>query len=237
MSGTALAALGFAQSVANGRLSLFPVTDNTGRQVLTQDGGAIYRGVDAYVALVEEHHDEMHITEHPVAQGTTIADHAYRTPSRLTMQMGWSPADRALSGNINVFGVTLPTFTGFYGSLLGGGNQFAGLQGGSKLRDIYQAMLDTMAARRFMTISTGKRLYSNMLIRSVQETTNSETENVLVLTVQFQEILLATVKVTNAPINTNPGGQFDPQGTMPPANIGPQQPKAAPATSYDPRLS
>lgn len=205
-----LGAVGFLGGISNGRFSLFPVSDQQGRSVTGADGSQIFRAFDAYVAMQEEHFDEMHITDHPVAMGTTISDHAFRMPARLTVVMAWSPSDPAVNGNaLQLFGVSLPTFTGFF--------QGPGAAA-SKLRSIYAQLLAAQQKITLMTVATGKRLYTNMLIQSVQENTNSETENVLVLTVVFREILRAKVTTITSPIS--PTAQAYPQVTSPPVDRG-----------------
>lgn len=46
----------------------------------------------AQVTISEDHLDQMIITEHPIEQSAAIADHAYRRPRELRLQVGWSNA-------------------------------------------------------------------------------------------------------------------------------------------------
>jgi len=43
-----------------------------------------------YVTVSEEHTDELTITDHPVEQGASISDHAFKNPAQLTITCGWS---------------------------------------------------------------------------------------------------------------------------------------------------
>lgn len=47
-------------------------------------------GFIADAVVLEKHDDEIVITEHPVEQGATIADHAYKLPATLTLEYQWS---------------------------------------------------------------------------------------------------------------------------------------------------
>lgn len=42
------------------------------------------------VVISEKHHDALEITEHPVEVGAAVADHAYRRPSEVVMQVGFA---------------------------------------------------------------------------------------------------------------------------------------------------
>jgi hypothetical protein len=42
------------------------------------------------VWIEEQHRDQLAITEHPVEQGTTISDHAFRRPAECTIRVGWA---------------------------------------------------------------------------------------------------------------------------------------------------
>ena len=44
----------------------------------------------AQVTIEEVHMDELVITEHPVEQGASITDHAFKKPAELLLRLGWS---------------------------------------------------------------------------------------------------------------------------------------------------
>ncbi len=52
------------------------------------------------VIISEKHQDTLEITEHPVEIGAEIADHAYKRPAELTMEVGFSGVDRFLISGI-----------------------------------------------------------------------------------------------------------------------------------------
>lgn len=159
----------------------------------------------AQAVLEEKHVDELQVTDHPVEQGAQISDHAFMRPAEVTLQYGWSPS--TLSSAIGSINVLSP-------NLLGG-----------NLQDIYQKLLDLQASRIPFTITTGKRQYENMLIRSISETTNEKTENVLMVTVTCRAIFIVQTQATTLPPKTR---QAKPKKTAQTAPKGTKQ--AVPAT-------
>jgi hypothetical protein len=54
----------------------------------------------AEVTILEGGSDELWITEHPVEQGATISDHAFKRPAELHLRLGWSNA--FVGGDVNI---------------------------------------------------------------------------------------------------------------------------------------
>ena len=119
----------------------------------------------ADVVIEERHEDDSVITSHPIERGSTISDHKYRQPSRVTLYYGWS-----LSNS----GRTEDYLKNVYTSLLA-------------LKDQQPVVL--------FDIYTGKRHYTNMTIKSLSITTNKDNENILMVQVTCVEVLLATTQV------------------------------------------
>lgn len=218
---TAFSAGGFAKSLVasiistNTREIIWPLIDQNGAPVQgpTPNGSTQSGQIGGYVAILEEHRDEMEITKHPVEQGAQISDHAFKLGAQLTMQIGWSPSSYSGSGLPNILGVAPIPFSGI-ASLL------TGLGGNSLIKSTYSQMLRLQAQRTLLTVYTGKRKYDNMLITMLAERTQKETENSLVLTLALEEVLIANVSVVNAPINQT--AQAAPQSTTPSSNQGQQ---------------
>lgn len=144
------------------------------------------------VAIEERHLDELEITSHPVEQGAAISDHAFKRPVELIMRVGWSNSS------------SFATF--FTGSV----------------RDIYQQLLDLQARREPFDVVTGKRAYSNMLLRALLVTTDKDSENTLMVEASFQEVIVVNTQTALlAPI----ASQALPQKTASPVNTGTVQPK------------
>ena len=94
------------------------------------------------------------------------------------------------------------------------------------LSKIYQDLLDLQTSREPFDIVTPKRIYRNMLIATLGMTTDKSTENVLKISVAFQEVILVSVSTTTVPRQK----QKFPGGTAKTENVGK---KSALATGFD----
>lgn len=160
--------------------------------VLFQQGRSI-AGIVPNVAIEESHHDELTITDHPVEQGASISDHAYKNPAEVTCRYGWSDSSSI--------------------STLWNGD----------VNQVYQQLLDLQQSRVPFDLTTGKRAYSNMLIKSLGVTTDRSSENALMLTaVMRQVIIVQTQATTLQPAESH----ADPSSTAPVQNTGTKQPQA-----------
>lgn len=139
-------------------------------------------GFIADVTLEEDHTDEVVITEHPVERGAAISDHAYKRPATVVVQVGYS--NSSLRALANPFYVQL----------------------------VYNQFLALQASLQPFSITTGKRIYSNMLIRRLSVKTDEKSENALYASIECQEVLIATTQTVSA--------QADPSKMASPAANG-----------------
>lgn len=161
---------------------------------------------DAVVS--ESHSDELQITDHPVEQGAVISDHAFRQPAQLTVVYGWAAGSlRAIQQN--------------------GGFPSDGQLDPDMLRGIYGRIRKLQSERTLCAVYTGKRAYSNMLIRSCSLETTKETEHALIVRLVLREVLIARTQVVDVPDDSV---QADPEANAT-GNVissGPQQLGPAP---------
>jgi hypothetical protein len=137
-------------------------------------------------AIVEEHSDALTITRHPVQVGANIADHAYKEPASLRLQWAWSnssPAN-ALGGNLG--SALLSSVIGF-----GGSEDY--------VQQVYESLLALQISGAPLTISTGKRLYYNMLIASLHIKTDNNSEYSLPMEIELQEVILVSTQTAQTP--------------------------------------
>ncbi|WP_336152129.1 phage baseplate protein [Acinetobacter sp. 99] len=142
--------------------------------LLLSGRGRTIMGLFADVTVEEKHKDELKITEHPTEVGAAISDHAFKEPPEVTMKVGWSES----AGTLN----------GFLGDTILGGN--------TSLTIVYQTLLQLQEQALPLIISTGKRLYTNMLIKSLGCTTDLQTENVLMIDITFKKVLMVSTQTT-----------------------------------------
>lgn len=125
----------------------------------------------ATVTLEEVANDELEITQHPVQQGASITDHAYKKPATVNMKVMWSDENAPLA-------------------------------------ETYANLLALQESREPFDVVTGKRAYRNMLIKALGQTNDVQTENILSINLQLQEIFITAVEVVSVPERAkqrNPG--------------------------------
>lgn len=133
------------------------------------------------VVVSEKHSDSLEITEHPVERPTesgagVVADHAYKRPSEVTMECGFAGGGSLLDAfDTRTIGFSTPLNS-------------------MSPRDVYAAFLDMQQKRELLSVTTGKRIYKNMLIRGIEVTTDKATENVLSITLTLREIILTSTQ-------------------------------------------
>ncbi|EGT4310404.1 phage baseplate protein [Cronobacter sakazakii] len=128
------------------------------------------------VVVSEKHSDTLEITEHPVEKPTSsgagfVADHAYRRPSEVVMEVGFAGGGSLLD-------------------LLDTSN--IGISLGMSPKEVYASFLEMQRNRELLDVITGKRQYSNMLLRTIEVTTDKTTENVLSAVLTLRELILTS---------------------------------------------
>ncbi|WP_186104938.1 phage baseplate protein [Burkholderia gladioli] len=158
--------------------------------------------VTVAVSIEERLTDEVTLTDHPVEIGADITDHAYRRPSEVVMQCGWSNSDyAALLGTLKaIFNGSLPT--------------------DDYVSSVYSQLLAIQQAREPFSVTTSRRKYDNMLITSLSTVTDLKTNSVLIVTASMREIIMVESKVTKLPPKAN---QANPAATAETVNMGTKQ--------------
>lgn len=169
--------------------------------LLLSGRGRTIMGLFADVTVEEKHKDELKITEHPTEVGAPINDHAYKEAPEVSMKVGWSESAGKLNGLV--------------------GDSF--LSGNTSLNIVYQTLLQLQESAAPLVISTGKRLYTNMLIKSLGCSTDLQTENVLMIDLTFKKINLVQTSETEVLVEN----QVNPAETSGVSDSGTVQPKPA----------
>lgn len=125
------------------------------------------------VVISEKHSDVLEITEHPVETGAPVADHAFKRPAELVMEVGF-----AGGGSLLDFASSITST-----SLLG-----------KSPKETYAELLKLQSDRVPFDVVTGKRIYKNMLIRVLDVTTDKTTENVLMATLTLREVIISETR-------------------------------------------
>lgn len=163
-----------------------------------------YGTVIPNVVIEERGVDGLAITENPVEQGAAITDHAYSRPAELTMKLGWSNS-----------------------SIYAAGSE-------SYVREVYAQLLAIQTSRQPLSVMTGKRAYSSMLIEELTMTTDASTEYALMVDCVFKQIIIVSTSAAAVPPQAN---QAMPSSTAQTVSQGPQTPVATPAPSNESGIS
>lgn len=166
----------------------------------------------AQVTIEETHDDELEITEHPVEQGASIADHAFKRGARLRIRCAWSNSPSTPGLVDGVIGGLKATVSGVQ-DLLSGNSK-------SKVTDFYDKLLQLQVSRVPFDVFTGKRAYKNMLVKAISTTTDRDTENSLVVTVTLQQVIIVSTQLIS--VNAPASDQAAPESTQAPTNSGSQ---------------
>lgn len=162
-----------------------------------------FADMNGFITFEEVHRDVLEITDHPIEQGGVISDHAFKRPAEVVMKIGWSNSGA--------------------GGLVGGtpSSIFLG-QNVRQVSSIYLDLLDLQAFRVPFNVFTGKRYYRDMLIKDITATTDPKTEDVLMATVTFRQVIITDTQtvIANRP---GSGAQAEPQSTGGLQNNGTQQ--------------
>jgi hypothetical protein len=67
------------------------------------------------------------------------------------------------------------------------------------LQEVYERLRTLQAKREVFDVVTGKRLYKNMLMKSIAQTTDATSENTLSVSFAFEEIIIVQVEVASLP--------------------------------------
>ncbi|MBW5869192.1 hypothetical protein H0I69_15465 [Yersinia enterocolitica] len=122
------------------------------------------------VIISEKHQDVLEITEHPVEVGAAVNDHAYKRAAEVTMEVGF-----AGGGSLLDFADTTSI----------------GLRLGKSPEEVYLELIALQDSREPIDVITGKRKYSNMLIRTIEVTTDKTSENVLMCVLTLREVIMS----------------------------------------------
>lgn len=181
------------------------------------------------VTLEEVHHDELEITQHPVEQGANIADHAFKRPAEVIVTYGWSNSPSDSGSSLGKQGVGLiASAAGSVGrTVIGAATTINSLLTGNNaesVKAVYEALLQLQIDRVPFDVFTGKRKYTDMLLKGLTVRTDAKFENAIYVVAHCtQVIIVSTSTISTGLINPDPAAQALPQKTTPPVEQARQQ--------------
>jgi hypothetical protein len=179
--------------------------------------------------LEEVHNDELEVTEHPVEQGTVIADHAFVRPAEVIITAAWSNSPNSTSLIGGVAGA-IAAQSSAARALIGAVELASGVMnmlgtGWTPSKKAYMKLIDMYHNRFLFNIYTGKRQYRNMIIKALSTTTTAETENSVIVRIVCRQILMAQTQTVTVPDSSN---MSNPASTASPEDAGVTSPVPAP---------
>jgi hypothetical protein len=185
--------------------------------IITSDGKQL-PDIIAQAVIEEKHHDELEITDHPVQQGAMISDHAYKRPAEVTLSLGWSNSP-SLPGGLIAPAIAAAASLSPLASAAAGLSQLPqtiqGVQSGissaniDQIKAIYQSLLQLQETRSLFVIYTGKRVYVNMVCKTLATESDFKSANSLPITMTCKQVILVNAQTIPLPQAT----QADPQLT------------------------
>lgn len=200
-------------------------------------------GIQVDTTLEETYEDSIEVTEHPVEAGAQITDHSFKRPMELVLQCGWS--DSSTSGALGLVSGLLATQSAAAAGILGiasaasslfsnpGAGNSGSFTGGAMLASdyvagIYSNLLQLQESRQPFSVSSGLRVYDNMLLQSIRVRRDQRSQYTLnVQAVMRQVILVSTQTAALAP----QANQANPASTADTVNAGAQQLQSSSNTS------
>lgn len=184
--------------------------------------GTVMQDIVAQAVVEEIHHDELEVTEHPIEVGAAIADHAFKRPAELVLKMAWSNSPSSSAGLLNAavgLGAAESNAVLQAANVLGTAEAVVGLINGAapdQINAIYQQLLELQASRALFAVYTGKRVYVNMVCKSLAVQTDFKTANSLIATMTCKQVIIVNTETVTLP----KGSQANPSATATPANKG-----------------
>lgn len=178
-------------------------------QYTTDKGAKELLQVDA--TLTEGHGFSSKVTSHPVEDGSEISDHVIKSPRVLTIT-------GIISDNpFSVSSASTEGIDGVEGNVVGNGGKtevskrtskigsplLASLSPSSEVKlsktamEIFESIYEE---KLLLTIITGLRTYSNMVMENFSVDRNSRTANSLSFSASFKEVFIAVSEVIDVPI-------------------------------------
>lgn len=160
----------------------------------TPDGGA-EQIIDFDAELQASFESPAEITEHPVESGAAITDHVRPGNDRFTVE-GWASNTPIVSKSFGLDGASLATQSVEIGPGQSA-NLFTSSQQFDRVRAIDQQLVALRDAAQLLTVVTNLRETDNCVIENYKVTVDSETANVLAVSIDFRRIRIATTERTN----------------------------------------
>lgn len=213
---------GFASAVLQYGLTTVLVKPKRRLYNLTLPNATKLADIIAQAVVEEEHRDELEVTDHPLQKGASITDHAFKRPAEVTLKMFWSdsPSNQNdfLTIGLSAASTLSPSIRSAanYAEIGIGAQSFLSGNGVNQGRIAYDKLLQLQSLQVLFSIYTGKRVYENMVCKSLHVTTDSRSENSLQVQMVCRQLIIVDTRTFTLPKES----QADPQATTSPNHQG-----------------
>jgi hypothetical protein len=166
-----------------------------------------------------------------VEVGAQITDHSFKRPMELVLRCGWS--DSSLNALIGAVGNVVNALGGgSVGGALGGTISSSGTFTGGAMRasdyvaGIYSQLLQLQESRQPFIVSSGLRIYSDMLLNVIRVDRDHASQAILSLEASMRQTILVGTTTATLPPQAN---QANPASTAEVVNAGNQSTQGAAA--------
>ena len=166
----------------------------------------------AQATLEEVHGDDLELVDHPVDRSSSITDHAFKIPEEVRIHVIFSESNPGGSQKVGVAATPASDAANTTSK-----PQLADTASSGPLQ-AYSQLLRWQANATLLTIQTGKRQYTNMVIKNLNVATTSRTENCVDATITARRVILVKTVVTS--VAAPKGSQKIPNVTNPVARRG-----------------
>lgn len=219
---------GFVNAALTFGLQSFLVKPKRGIYDIIPNDDSVFADIIAHAVIEENHNDTLEITDHPIEQGASISDHAFKLPAEVTLTLGWSNSLSEVGGilktAVGVLSAVSPavrTIANIDGII----QEAASIQsvitgnGIDQIKGVYQNLLRLQSSRSLFSLYTGKRFYSNMICQKLTTSTDFKSENSLIITMVCRQIIIVNTQT----VVLEKSVQKNPKQTAAPLNKGKQQ--------------
>ena len=144
--------------------------------------------IDIPISVEERYESAIQTTQHPIEAGADITDHAYVLPNRVTL--------KCVFGNSGIAALISAAQ-----NLLSSGSIATA---GDNATNVYMSLIALMESRTPVTVTTIKRQFPSMLVRSVMVDVDKDTSSSVYATIELIEIFQVSTASTSYPNSNAP---------------------------------
>ncbi len=162
-----------------------------------------FGGIQLDAVISETHNNAVRLTKNPVELGADITDHAIIEPKRINVVAQVSDSPLGLAA----FGQIVDLVTGLFGTSTSSNI--------TRSNAAYNAMVQLMEAREPLEIQTKLKIYSDMVITSLNVTQDKNSSRIVLMNIALEEVLITESQIIKLDPSQLEEGSPKEQGSSP----------------------